>query len=79
MLRRAACCPRTASRQLFRLLVAAFAPKGPMVLGIDDTIKRRRGKRIAVKGINRGLVRSSHSHFVKTSGLCWLSLMLLVL
>ena len=74
---RAAWCPRAASRLLLGLLVAAFAPKGPVVLGIDDTIERRRGKRIAAKGIYRDPVRSSHGHFVKASGLRWLSLMLL--
>lgn len=48
-----------------------------MVLGLDDTIERRRGKRIAAKGIYRDPVRSSDSHFVKASGLRWMSLMLL--
>jgi hypothetical protein len=47
------------------------------VLGIDDTIERRRGKRISAKGIYRDPVRSSKGHFVKASGLRWLSLMLL--
>ncbi len=46
--------------------------------GLDDTIERRRGKRIAAKGVYRDPVRSSHGHFVKASGLRWLSLMLLV-
>jgi len=77
VLSRAAWCPRAASCILLGLLVAAFAPKGPVVLGIDDTIERRRGKRIAAKGIYRDPVRSSHGHFVKASGLRWLSLMLL--
>ena len=77
VLNRAAWCPRTAARLLLDLLVAAFAPAGPVVLGIDDTIERRRGKRIAAKGIYRDPVRSSHGHFVKASGLRWLSLMLL--
>ena len=77
VLNRAAWCPRAASRLLLGLLVAAFAPAGPVVLGIDDTIERRRGKRIAAKGIYRDPVRSSHGHFVKASGLRWLSLMLL--
>src|SRR5215471_17872570 len=36
-----------ASRTLLLLLVAAFAPHGPVVLGIDETIERRRGKQIA--------------------------------
>ena len=48
-----------------------------MLLGIDDTIERRRGKRIAAKGIYRDPVRSSKGHLVKASGLRWLSLMLL--
>jgi hypothetical protein len=77
VLSRAAWCPRAASRVLLGLLVAAFAPSRPVVLGIDDTIERRRGKRIAAKGIYRDPVRSSHGHFVKASGLRWLSLMLL--
>ena len=57
--------------------LAAFVPDGPVVLGLDDTIERRRGARIAAKGIYRDPVRSSHGHFVKASGLRWLSLMLL--
>jgi hypothetical protein len=67
-----------ASRRLLALLVAAFAPTGPLVFGIDDTIERRRGEKIAAKGIYRDPVRSSHSHFVKASGLRWLCTMLLV-
>jgi len=72
VLNRTAWCPRAASRILLGLLVAAFAPRGPHVLGIDDTIERRRGKQIAAKGIYRDSVRSSHGHFVKASGLRWL-------
>jgi hypothetical protein len=63
---------------LLTLLVAAFAPSGPLLLGIDETIERRRGKRIAAKGIYRDPVRSSREHFVKASGLRWICLMLLV-
>jgi DDE superfamily endonuclease len=77
ILNRAVWDPRTASRLLVGLLVTAFVPAGPVVLGVDDTIERRRGKRIAAKGIYRDPVRSSHGHFVKASGLRWLSLMLL--
>ena len=50
VLNRAAWCPRAASRLLLGLLVSAFAPSGPVVLGINDTIERRRGRRIAAKG-----------------------------
>jgi DDE superfamily endonuclease len=77
VLSRARWSGRAASRLLLALLVRRFAPQGPIVLGIDDTIERRRGKRILAKGIYRDPVRSSRSHFVKASGLRWVSLMLL--
>lgn len=77
VLNRAAWASHAAARLLLGLLLAAFAPNGPVVLGIDDTIERRRGKRINAKGIYRDPVRSSKGHFVKASGLRWLSLMLL--
>ncbi len=63
---------------LLDLLIKTFVPNGPGVLGIDDTIERRCGKRIAARGIYRDPIRSSHEHFIKASGLRWLSLMLLV-
>jgi hypothetical protein len=66
-----------ASHILFGLLISAFANSGPIIMGLDDTIERRRGVKIKAKGIYRDPVRSSHSHFVKASGLRWLSLMLL--
>jgi hypothetical protein len=48
-----------------------------VLLGIDETLERRRGDKIAAKGIYRDAARSSHSFFVKSSGLRWISLMLL--
>ena len=66
-----------AARVLLGLLVATFAPTGALVFGLDDTIERRRGEQIRAKGIYRDPVRSSHSHFVKASGLRWLCCMLL--
>jgi len=78
ILSRAAWNPRAASRLLLGLLLDAFAPRGPVVLGLDDTIERRRGRRIGAKGVDRDPVRSSKGHFVKASGLRWLGLMLLV-
>ena len=77
VLNRAVWSPLTASRLLLRLLVAMFAPWGVVVFGLDDTIERRRGEHISAKGIYRDPVRSSHSHFVKVSGLRWLCCMLL--
>jgi DDE superfamily endonuclease len=78
VLNRARWNSRSASRVLLGLLMQAFAPSGPMLVGLDDTIERRWGKKIQARGIYRDPVRSSRSHFVKTSGLRWLSLMLLV-
>ncbi len=77
VLNRAQWSPLKASRLLLGLLLEAFVPDGPVVIGIDETIERRRGERIPAKGIYRDPVRSSHTHFVKASGLRWVSLMLL--
>src|SRR5918996_4179051 len=78
VLNRAAWSGRAAARVLLGLLLQAFVPTGPVLLGLDDHIERRRGKRIRAKGIYRDPVRSSKGHFVKASGLRWLSLMVLV-
>lgn len=67
-----------AARRLLGLLIDAFAGAGPVVVGLDDTIERRWGAKIKARGIYRDPVRSSHGHFVKASGLRWLSAMLLV-
>ena len=77
LLNRARWSSLQASRVLLELLLAAFIPSGPLLLGLDDTIERRTGAKIRAKGIYRDPVRSSHGHFVKASGLRWLSLMLL--
>jgi hypothetical protein len=77
VLNRARWSTRSAARLLLRLLLDTFVPSGPVILGLDDTIERRRGKRITAKGIYRDPVRSSDAHFVKASGLRWISLMLL--
>ena len=69
---------RHLSRILLRLLLRAFVPAdAPLIIGLDDHIERRRGAKIAAKGIYRDGVRSSKSFFVKTSGLRWVSMMLL--
>jgi hypothetical protein len=68
-----------ASRILLRSLVEVFVPEGdPLVVGIDETLERRYGKKIAAKGIYRDPVRSTHETFVKSSGLRWVCVMLLV-
>jgi hypothetical protein len=65
-------------RKLLLLILDRFAPDGPIVIGIDDTIERRWGHKIAARGIYRDPVRSSQGHFVKTSGLRWLAVMAMV-
>jgi hypothetical protein len=78
VLNRARWSSRALSPILLRLLVRAFvAAGGPVLVGLDDTIERRRGAKIAAKGIYRDPVRSSKGHFVKASGLRWVSLQLL--
>lgn len=67
----------TGSRILLKLLIKFFSLKDEIIIGFDDTVERRRGKHIKAKGIYRDAVRSSHSHFVKTSGLRWMSFMVL--
>ena len=78
VLNRAVWSPLKASRFLLRFLLAIFIPWwDTLVFGLDDTIERRWGQQIKARGIYRDPVRSSHSHFVKVSGLRWLCCMLL--
>src|ERR671918_967844 len=68
-----------ASRVLLGLLVEMFVPEGdPLIVGVDETLERRYGKKISARGIYRDPVRSTHEHFVKSSGLRWVCVMVLV-
>ena len=79
ILNRAAWSSRAVAGRLLILLIKTFVPAGaPVVIGLDDTIERRWGAKISARGIYRDPVRSSKGHFVKASGLRWLSAMLLV-
>ena len=66
VLSRAPWSARAGARILLGHLVRAFAPRGPLIVGLDDTIERRWGAKITARGIYRDPVRSSHGHFVKT-------------
>jgi hypothetical protein len=78
VLNRAVWNPLDLAQVLLGLLLRTFyAEDAPLVFGIDETIERRWGEKIAARGIYRDPVRSSKSHFVKASGLRWISLMLL--
>jgi hypothetical protein len=77
ILNRARWSSRAVARRLLCVVVERLVPDGPVVIGLDDTIERRWGRRISARGIYRDPVRSSHGHFVKASGLRWLSFMIL--
>ena len=78
VLSRASWSSRDVSRILLGSLVEAFVGEEPLILGIDETLERRWGKKIAAKGLYRDPVRSTHENFVKSSGLRWVCVMLLV-
>jgi hypothetical protein len=60
VLNRATWSSRELSRRLLVLLVGLFVPRNaPMIMGIDETIERRRGRKIAARGVYRDPVRSS--------------------
>ena len=69
---------RAVGHQLLLLLVAAFVPTGPVVVGIDDTIERRwgpRSRRAASAVIPCGPVVATSSKPVACAGFascCWL-------
>lgn len=79
VLNRAVWSARQASRILLGLIVLLLVPPGsPVVLGADDTIERRNGKKIRAKGCYRDAVRSSRKHVIRCFGLKWVSMMVLV-
>jgi hypothetical protein len=54
-------------------------PRRAGVIGLDDTIECRWGPKTSAGGIYRAIrCARPHVHFVKTSGLRWLSVMALV-
>lgn len=68
---------RKASQILLQHLLTNFLGQQPLVVGIDETLERRWGPKIKARGIYRDAVRSSDSHFIKCSGLRWVSVMVL--
>jgi hypothetical protein len=66
-------------RKLLRLLLEAFvAQDATVVMGADETLERRRGAKIAGIGCFRDAARSTSKQKVKSMGLRWVSMMLLV-
>jgi DDE superfamily endonuclease len=79
VLNRATWSARQGSRILLGLLVTVLVPSGAtIVLGADDTVERRSGRKITAKGCYRDAVRSTKKHVIRCFGLKWVSMMLLV-
>jgi hypothetical protein len=70
--------PLLAGRILLGLIVALLPAHSAIVVGADDTLERRRGKKINGRGCYRDAVRSSKKHVVKCFGLKWLALMVVI-
>ena len=66
------------ARTLLRAVVAALVPTGPIVVGVDHTLERRRGRRIGPAGHFHDAGRSSTEWRATSRGLRWLSAMVLV-
>ena len=79
VLNRAMWSTRQGGRILLGLLITWLMPAGAtIVLGADDTMERRSGRKMRAKGCDRDAVRSSKKHIIRCFGLKWVSMMLLV-
>ena len=65
LLNRARWSARQAAQVLLKLLVAAFVPAGPVIIGLDDTLERRRGRKLTARAIYYDAARSSKACFQK--------------
>jgi hypothetical protein len=67
------------SKLLFLLLLSSFIDENQIVeILVDETLERRRGRKLAYKGWFRDAVRSTQATTVTTPGIRWLCLCLLV-
>ena len=79
VLNRATWSARQGSQILLGQLITRLVPsEATIVLGADDTVERRSGRKIAAKGCYRDAVRSTKKHVIHCFGLKWVAMMLLV-
>lgn len=79
VLSRARWSPLTLSRLLLDLLVATcLAPNAPLLLVVDETLERRRGRKIVWRSWFRDPLRSGAGTPVLSQGVRWLCVALLV-
>lgn len=69
VLNRACWSSLQASKILLGLLIKMIPASWPIIIGIDDTIERRKGKKIKAKGCYRDPVRSTEKHVIRCFGL----------
>ena len=67
-----------ASKILFGLLINVLPESWPKIIAVDETLERRRGKKIKAKGAYRDAVASSQSRVVICFGLKWECMTLIV-
>src|SRR3954452_17924118 len=76
---RAAWSPRRLARRLLAAAIAAFVPEGfGLSFAIDETLERRWGRKIRIRGHYRDPLASSKERSVSASGIRWIVLALIV-
>ena len=60
------------------LLIKLLPDSWPIIIAVDETLERRRGRKIKAKGLYRDAVQSSQSNVVTSYGLKWECMMLIV-
>ena len=63
---------------LLGLLIPLLPAGWPLLVGVDETLERRQGRKITAKGYYRDAVRSTEQVVVKCYGLQWNSMRLLI-
>lgn len=63
---------------LLSMLIALLPEDCPIMIVVDETLERRKGKKIKAKGYYRDALRSSESTLVSCLGLKWQCMMLIV-
>jgi hypothetical protein len=60
------------------LLIKLLPESWPILIAVDETLERRRGKKIKAKGLYQDAVQSTQSNVVTSYGLKWEAMMLIV-
>jgi hypothetical protein len=68
----------TLSKILLGMLICILPKSWPILIVVDETLERRKGKKIKAKGVYRDAVRSSQSKVITCFGLKWECMALIV-